>query len=123
VIADPDRLPHILRKTFLSEVRSDQPDLTLRQLAVLLVVYQTDEPQTVRGLAAHLNISKPAITRALDRLEELELAMRTTDRRDRRSVLVQRIAGGTALVQRLRAGMAAAAGEFTAAPSGGSAGD
>ena len=123
MIADPDRLPHILRKTFLSEVRSDQPDLTLRQLAVLLVVYQTDEPQTVRGLAAHLNISKPAITRALDRLEELELAMRTTDRRDRRSVLVQRIAGGTALVQRLGAGMAAAAGEFMPAPSGGSAGD
>jgi DNA-binding MarR family transcriptional regulator len=69
-------------------IRSDQPDLILRQLAVLLEVYQTDEPQTVRGLAAVLNITKPVINRTFDHLGELDLACRQVDLRDRRSVLV-----------------------------------
>ncbi|WP_328702490.1 MarR family transcriptional regulator [Belnapia arida] len=98
---DPDRLLQILRATCLSEVRSDQPDLTLRQIGIALVVYQADELQTIRGLAKHLNISKSVVTRALDRLEELELACRTTDARDLRSVLVQRTAGGAVMVERL----------------------
>jgi DNA-binding transcriptional MocR family regulator len=34
---------------------------------------------TVRGLAIHLRISKPAVTRALDRLEEEGLAKRGPD--------------------------------------------
>ena len=55
-------------------VAADQPDLTMRQLAVLLTVYITAPPHTVRGLAANLNISKPAVTRALDRLSDLGLA-------------------------------------------------
>ena len=45
------------------------------------------EAQTVRGLAAKLNVSKPAITRALDRLAELDLVRRKTDPLYRRSVL------------------------------------
>ncbi|SDE42426.1 MarR family transcriptional regulator [Belnapia rosea] len=105
---DPDRQLQILCKTFLSEIRSDQPDLNLRQLAVLLVVYQTDELQTVRGLAKHLNISKPAVTRALDRLGEFGLVRREIDPKDRRSVLVQRTAGGAVMVRRLEAAMAQA---------------
>ncbi|WP_328702528.1 MarR family transcriptional regulator [Belnapia arida] len=98
---EPDYLLHVIRRTCVAEIRSDEPDLNLRQLAVLLVVCLTDKPQTVRGLAAHLNVNKPAITRALDRLEELELAVRTADRRDRRSVVVQCTVGGAAMVERL----------------------
>jgi DNA-binding MarR family transcriptional regulator len=56
----------------------------------------------VRGLAAELNVSKPAITRALDRLEELEMAKRKIDPMDRRSVLVQRTLKGTAFLRDLR---------------------
>jgi DNA-binding MarR family transcriptional regulator len=102
---DPDHLLQVLRATCLSEVRSDQPDLTLRQLSIALVVYQAGVLQTIRGLAKHLNISKSVVTRALDRLEELELAYRTIDDRDRRSVLMQRSAGGAAMVERLEATM------------------
>jgi DNA-binding MarR family transcriptional regulator len=108
VNASPDCLLQTLRETCLSEIRSDQPDLTLRQLAVALVVYQTDELQTVRGLAKQLNISRPVVTRALDRLEELNLAYREVDPKDRRSVLVQRTAGGAVMVERLGATMAKA---------------
>jgi DNA-binding MarR family transcriptional regulator len=62
----------------------------------------------VRGLAAELNVSKPAITRALDRLGELDLARRKVDPMDRRSVLVQRTLKGTAFLRDLRSTMAEA---------------
>ena len=65
------------------------PDLSSRQIAVLMTVYTNDGPHTVRGLAAALRISKPAITRALDRLCEEGLLVRKTDDKDRRSVLIQ----------------------------------
>ena len=53
-------------------------------------------------LAAALKVSKPAITRALDRLAEFELVRRKVDQADRRSVLVQRTPKGAALLRDLR---------------------
>jgi DNA-binding MarR family transcriptional regulator len=47
-------------------------------------------------------VSKPAITRALDRLGELDLARRKVDPMDRRSVLVQRTLKGTGFLRDLR---------------------
>ncbi|HYC05033.1 MAG TPA: MarR family transcriptional regulator, partial [Azospirillaceae bacterium] len=73
-----------------------------RQLGVFLTVYLSEGPHTVRGLAAALNVSKPAITRALDRLGELDLARRKVDPADRRSVLVQRTVKGTGFLRELR---------------------
>ena len=98
-----DRLLQILRGTFLSEVRLDRPDLSMRQLAIALIIYKTDELQTVRGLARHLNISKPAVTRALDRLGEFDIVRRKIDPSDRRSVLAMRTTVGAAMVGRLQA--------------------
>jgi len=74
------------------------PDLSSRQMAVLLTVYMRDDAPTVRGLAAELHISKPAITRALDRLCEEGLLHRKTDDSDRRSVLIQKTSKGTTFV-------------------------
>ena len=54
-----------------------------------------------RGLAADLNVSKPAITRALDRLSEFELVRRKIDPLDRRSVLVQRTSKGNSFMRDL----------------------
>jgi DNA-binding MarR family transcriptional regulator len=67
-----------------------------------------DGAHTVRGLAAELNVSKPAITRALDRLGELDLARRKVDPADRRSVLVQRTLKGAAFLRDMRSIMAEA---------------
>lgn len=83
-----DHLLNVLRGATVAMVRKDGPDLSARQLGVFLTVYLTDGPHTVRGLAAQLNVSKPAITRALDRLGELDLGRRKVDPADRRSVLV-----------------------------------
>lgn len=99
---NPDQQIGILRETIVALVRSDGPDLSARQLAVLLTVYMSEGPHTVRGLAAELNVSKPAITRALDRLGELDLARRKVDPADRRSVLVQRTPKGTTFLRDLR---------------------
>ena len=80
-------------------VRSDKPDLTDRQKAVLVKAYVDDRDQTVRGLAKYAQVSKPAITRALDRLAEFDLIRRKTDPLDRRSVIVQQTAAGRAYLR------------------------
>jgi DNA-binding MarR family transcriptional regulator len=103
-----EQLVGILRETVVALVRRDGPDLSARQLGVFLTVYLTEAPHTVRGLAAELNVSKPAITRALDRLGELDLARRKVDPMDRRSVLVQRTLKGAAFLRDMRSIMTAA---------------
>src|SRR5271165_6920179 len=97
-----DQLVGTLRDTVVALVRRDGPDLSARQLGVFLTCYLQDGAHTVRGLAADLNVSKPAITRALDRLGELDLARRKIDPLDRRSVLVQRTLKGQAFLRELR---------------------
>jgi DNA-binding MarR family transcriptional regulator len=97
-----DHLVGTLRDTIVALVRRDGPDLSARQLGVFLTAYLHDGPHTVRGLAADLNVSKPAITRALDRLGELDLARRKVDPLDRRSVLVQRTPKGATFLRDLR---------------------
>jgi DNA-binding MarR family transcriptional regulator len=98
-------LLHVLHTTIIDLVRRDGPDLTARQLSVFLTCYLEDDAQTVRGLAAALNVSKPAITRSLDRLTEFDLIRRKTDPLDRRSILAQRTATGMAFLRELRAGL------------------
>ncbi|HWA80416.1 MAG TPA: MarR family transcriptional regulator [Acetobacteraceae bacterium] len=103
-----DQLLGILRETVVALVRRDGPDLSARQLGVFLTCYLQDGAHTVRGLAADLDVSKPAITRALDRLGELDLARRKVDPSDRRSVIVQRTLKGAAFLRDLRAVMSEA---------------
>lgn len=84
-----------------SAVRREDADLTLRQLAILLIVYMHQQPHTVRSLSEGLGISKPAVSRALDRLGQLGLARRQRDSKDRRVVLVERTTKGSALLNEL----------------------
>jgi DNA-binding MarR family transcriptional regulator len=85
----------------LNEVRGDAPDLTMRQMAVLLSVYLDPPPHTVRGLAASLKVTKPVISRALDTMGILHLVARQRDPADRRNVLVRRTVEGALYVERL----------------------
>src|ERR1700689_2770804 len=97
--SNTDQLIGVLRDTVVGLVRRDGVDLSSRQLGVFLTCYLRDGGHTVRGLASELNVSKPAITRALDRLGELDLARRKVDPLDRRSVLVQRTMKGAAFLR------------------------
>src|SRR5262249_32367453 len=82
-------------------VTDTEPDLSARQLAVLLTVYLEPPPHTVRGLAAKLTVTKPVITRALDAMGKLGLVARGRDETDRRNVVVQRTVKGALAVERL----------------------
>ena len=80
--------------TLIRYVRSGQPDLTNRQMALMLLVYLTPGPHTVRGLASLLSVSKPVITRALNTLGALGYLRRVRDESDRRNVFVARTNSG-----------------------------
>lgn len=84
----------------LGQVRRDGPDLSMRQLAILLHIYLVPPPHTVRGLATALNVTKPVITRALDTMGELGLVDRVRDDLDRRSVIVKRTVGGALFLEK-----------------------
>ncbi len=78
-----------LRRAVTFMIGSDTAhDLTQRQLAVLLLVVCAPGPHTIRGIAAVLDLLKPAVTRAVDVLETEGLAERHPDPADRRSVFV-----------------------------------
>lgn len=76
-------------------VRLRTYDLSMRQISVLLSVYMDEAPHTVRNLALRMNISKPAICRALDSLSRNGLLKRVRDEKDRRNVYIQRTVKGS----------------------------
>ncbi len=80
--------------TLIGYVRSGQPDLTNRQMALMMLVYLTPGPHTVRGLANTLGVSKPVITRALNTLGSLGYLRRVRDEADRRNVFVAKTSTG-----------------------------
>ena len=80
--------------TLVDYVRSGEPDLTNRQMALLMVVYLSPGPHTVRGLARALNVSKPVVTRALNRLGGLGYLRRQRDDTDKRNIFVAKTAEG-----------------------------
>lgn len=70
-------------------------DLSSRQMAVMTTVYLTEPPHTIRNLSERLNISKPAICRAVDTLSMMGLIKRKKDEEDRRNVFIQRTVNGS----------------------------
>lgn len=85
----------------LALVHSREPDLSVRQLSVLMTIYLDPQPHTVRALAAKLGVTKPVITRALDTMGRQGLVSRKRDPADRRNVLVQRTVNGALFLERL----------------------
>ncbi len=97
--ADPRMV--VLRGTLLALVRRDGRDLTARQLTAFLTVYMDDITHTVSSLAELLHISRPGVTRIMDRLVQFDLVAREEDREDRRRVLVRRTTRGAAFFREL----------------------
>jgi DNA-binding MarR family transcriptional regulator len=85
----------------LAQVKDDEPDLSVRQICILLTIYLEAPPHTVRDLAAKLSVSKPVITRALDSMGKLGLVTRRRDEDDKRNVLIQRTVKGALYLERL----------------------
>ena len=93
-----DQKSDVLQQTAVALVRREGPELTTRQLGVFITCYLMDDVLTVRDLCCKLNASKPAITRALDRLSELDLVRRKADPLDRRGILIRRTTAGARLL-------------------------
>ena len=85
----------------LAQVTDDEPDLSVRQICILLTIYLEAPPHTVRDLAHKLSVSKPVITRALDSMGKLGIVSRRRDEEDKRNVLVQRTVKGALYLERL----------------------
>jgi DNA-binding MarR family transcriptional regulator len=103
-MATPFSTAHALRlwqQVGLAQVRDAEPDLSVRQMTILLSIYLEAPPHTVRELAAKLHVSKPVITRALDAMGKLGLVTRRRDEADRRNVLIQRTVAGSLYLERL----------------------
>lgn len=96
----PIQALRLWQQVALTAVRSDMPDLTMRQMSILLSIYLDPPPHTVRGLAGKLEVTKPVITRALDTMGGLKLVSRHRDERDRRNVLIKRTVEGALFVER-----------------------
>lgn len=109
----PGQALNLWHKTALAQVHAEDPDLTTRQMAILLTVYLDPPPHTVRGLAAQLGVTKPVITRALDTMGIMGLLSRRRDERDRRNVLIQRTVKGSEFLERLGLLVADQAREIT----------
>lgn len=85
--------------TLIGYVQSARPDLTNRQMALLMVVYLLPGPHTVRGLAARLSVSKPVVTRALNTLGALGYLRRQKDESDLRNIFVERTPSGQSFLE------------------------
>jgi len=91
----------VLQGTLLALVRRDGRDLTARQLTAFLSVYMDEQTHTVSTLAELLHISRPGVTRIMDRLVQFDLVAREEDREDRRRVLVRRTVRGAVFFREL----------------------
>lgn len=84
----------------IAYIRSDEPDLTNRQMAVLLLIV-LDGPLPLRSIAHTLRVTKPVITRAASSLTRFGLAERIPDPQDGRGVFIAATTEGRAFIERL----------------------
>lgn len=89
-------------RALMDYVRSGAPDLTNRQMALLMMVYLTPGPHTVRGLARKLGVSKPVVTRALNTLGGLGYLRRERDQDDRRNIFIVQTNDGADFLEGFR---------------------
>jgi DNA-binding MarR family transcriptional regulator len=89
----------IWHRVTLETVLSNGPDLSSRQLSVLMTIYLDNKNQTVKSLSEKLNVTKAVISRALDTLTKYGFVKRAPDPKDRRSIIVMRTSGGILYLQ------------------------
>jgi DNA-binding MarR family transcriptional regulator len=76
---------------------------TTRQFAMLLLLHTADRKLSFLNLCANLDMSKPAVSRSLDRLSILHFIERHRSHDDRRKTFVSLTDKGRELVDRVEA--------------------
>lgn len=87
-------------KLFHHIVAVRQLDLSCRQIAVLFECRE-HSGLSIRHHASRLKLSKPAVTRAIDKMEGMGLVSRKVDPHDRRSCILGLTAPGNKLLAEL----------------------
>ena len=95
----PNRALELWRRVLVANLRASGGELTTRQLALLLTVYMTPAPRTVRGLADFLDIPPPVVSRALYRLNKLGVLRRKIGKSGRRRIVVHRTVKGAVFLR------------------------
>ena len=89
-------------KTFLQlSIVDDNADLTNRQMAILLTIYDGKDEYSIKKLTEELHLTKPTISRAVERLLELNLVSKRTNPKDRRRVIVEKTFDGNVFIETL----------------------
>jgi len=83
------------QKILVRGMKETEFDLSPRQMGVMLSVYLSNTPHSVKSLSETLKVSKPAICRAVDALSLEGLIRRKIDEKDRRNVFIQRTVKGS----------------------------
>ena len=86
---------HLWRDIVVRGLQNNAYDLSTRQTGILLTIYLSPPPHTVKALSDTLLISKPAVCRAVDTLTKFGLVTRKRDERDNRIVHIQRTEKGS----------------------------
>jgi DNA-binding MarR family transcriptional regulator len=97
-----DQTVSTLQQSIIALVRQDRPDLSTRQLGIFLIYYLEKGPLPLGSLAKRLKTDKPAISRAIDRLCQLDLVRRNFDISDYPILHLKRTKKGSAFLQDLR---------------------
>ncbi len=92
---------NLLRSITTRILLEKEVDLSSRQMGILLTVYLTPPPHTIKNLSQRLRISKPAICRAIDTLCKLGFIRRKKDEKDNRVVYIQRTIPGSVFLSEI----------------------
>jgi DNA-binding MarR family transcriptional regulator len=96
----PSELLGRWRNALIDYIRSGEPDLNNRQMALLLIIYASPGRHTVRGLAEKLQVSRPVVTRALNTLSALGYLRRERDESDGRNIFITQTPNGARFLER-----------------------
>ena len=74
--------------------KKNKLNFSIRQITIFLNLYEGTVTGSVKDFAKKLNLAKPVISRALDRLENLGLLKRIQSQEDRRIIIISRTRKG-----------------------------
>lgn len=86
----------------LACVRAGYDDMTIRQIAILGVICDEEQPHSTGSIARRLKVDKPVISRFLRRFEERGMIEQATCSKDRRRNLVKLTPLGVMIRENMR---------------------
>lgn len=91
-----------VKELALRMISAEVDDLTIRQLAIFLIVATEEGPHRVRVLANRLGLAKPVVSRALDAVIERGWLTKQVDRDDARDRLFTVTRSGSNMLLAMR---------------------